>query len=126
MEISTLGALRCLLGVVVLPPSSLQQSGPRETSFPSRLRALAAGGTGAAALAAESDFVSVCPCRGDGFVRDGSSGALGEPGEGGSGHSDQPPDPAGGGDQGAGGEAVGCQTEKGRGIPGGRDGGERG
>lgn len=91
----------------MLLPSSLQRSGPRETSFPSRLRALAAGGTGAAALAAESDFVSVCPCRGNGFVRDGSSGTLGESREGGSGHTDQPPDPAGGGDQGAGGEAVG-------------------
>lgn len=107
MEISKLGELRCLLGVVVLLPSSLQRSGPRETSFPSRLRSPAAGGTGAAALAAESDFVSVCPGRGDGFVRDGSPGTLGESGEGGSGHTDQPPDPAGGGDQGAGGIVVG-------------------
>lgn len=68
---------------------------------------MAAGGTGAVALAAESDFVSVHLCRGNGFFRDRSSGTLGESGEGGSGHTDQPHDPAGGGDQGAGGEAVG-------------------
>lgn len=42
-------------------------------------------------------------CRsGDGFVRDRGSGTLGEAGKGGSGHSDQPPNPAGGGDQGEG------------------------
>lgn len=51
----------------------------------------------------ESDPVTVGSCRGDGLVRDRSSGTHGESGEGGSGHSDQPPDSAGGGNQGIGG-----------------------
>lgn len=49
-----------------------------------------------------SDPVSVEICRGDGVVRDESSGTLGESGEGRSEHSDQPPYLAGGGDQGTG------------------------
>lgn len=49
--------------------------------------------------------------RGDGLFRDRSLGPLGEPGEGGSGHQDQPPDPAGGGDQGEGGPQAAAAGE---------------
>lgn len=45
-----------------------------------------------------SDSARVASCGSDGLVRDGSPGTLGEAGKGGSVHSDQPPDPAGGGD----------------------------
>lgn len=90
-----------------MQPSLFERgSGPRETPFPGRPRAKAAGGTGAAALAA-SDPVSFDSCGGDGFVRDGSPGTLREAGEGGSGHSDQSPDPAGGRNQGEAGAAGG-------------------
>lgn len=49
--------------------------------------------------------------RGDGLFRDRSLGPFGEPGEGGSGHQDQPPDPAGGGDQGEGGPQAAAAGE---------------
>lgn len=82
---------------------SERRSGQLETQFPGSPRAHAAGGPGLLLRwRLESDPVAVGSGRGDGLLRDGGPGALGEAGEGGPGHSDQPPDPAGGGDQGEG------------------------
>lgn len=75
---------------------------PARLSFPAGRAPTPPAGLGLPRWPQESDPVRVGSSRGDGFVRDGGSGTLGEAGEGGSGHSDQPPDPAGGGDQGEG------------------------
>lgn len=85
---------------------------PCRTQFPGRPCGEAAGGTPAAALAAGLTYpVGVSTLRGDGLFRDRSLGLLGEPGEGGSGHEDQPPDPAGGRDQGEGGPQAAAAGE---------------